>query len=53
MTKEELSKWFWNKFNSCYPVIHENFTKSIFMYYLYPKSTIIFFKMIIVLSLYK
>jgi len=33
MNKEELSKWFWNKFNSCYPVQHEDFTESIFMFY--------------------
>ncbi len=33
MNKEELSKWFWNKFNSCYPVKHEDFTESIFMFY--------------------
>lgn len=33
MTKDELSKWFWNKFNSCYYVKHEDFPKSIFMFY--------------------
>ena len=33
MNKDELKKWFWNKFNSCYPVIHEDYQKSIFMYY--------------------
>ena len=33
MSREELSKWFWNKFNSCYPVKHENFPESIFMFY--------------------
>jgi hypothetical protein len=33
MNKEEISKWFWNKFNSCYPVVHSNHSKSIFMFY--------------------
>ena len=33
MTKEELSKWFWNKFNSCYPVVHEDYSDNIFMIY--------------------
>ena len=33
MTKKELSKWFWNKYNSCYPVIHEDYPDSIFMIY--------------------
>ena len=33
MTKEELSKWFWDKFNSCYPVKHEDYPESIFMFY--------------------
>ena len=33
MTKEELSKWFWNKYNSCYPVVHEDYPESIFMIY--------------------
>jgi hypothetical protein len=34
MTKEEeLSKWFRNKFNSCYPVVHEKYPENIFMFY--------------------
>jgi hypothetical protein len=33
MTKEELSKWFWDKFNSCYPVVHEDYPDNIFMIY--------------------
>ncbi|MCK9415977.1 hypothetical protein M0Q97_04885 [Candidatus Dojkabacteria bacterium] len=33
MTKEELSKWFLNKFNSCYPVIHKDYPEIIFMFY--------------------
>ena len=33
MKKKELSKWFWNKFNSCYPVKHEDFPESVFMFY--------------------
>ena len=33
MTKEELSKWFWNKYNSCYPVVHEKYPENIFMIY--------------------
>jgi len=33
MNKEELSKWFWNKFNSCYPVVYEKYPDSIFMIY--------------------
>ena len=33
MNKEELSKWFWNKFNSCYPVVHKDYPKNIFMIY--------------------
>jgi hypothetical protein len=33
MVKEELSKWFWDKFNSCYPVVHEDYPKIIFMFY--------------------
>ena len=33
MTKKELSKWFWNKYNSCYPVIHEDYSDNIFMIY--------------------
>ena len=33
MNKDELSKWFWNKFNSCYPVVHEDYPDNIFMIY--------------------
>ena len=33
MTKEELSTWFWDKFNSCYPAIHHDYPESIFWYY--------------------
>jgi len=33
MNKEELKKWFINKYNSCYPIIHEDYPKSIFMFY--------------------
>ena len=33
MAKEELKKWFWNKFNNCYYVAHDDYPKSLFMYY--------------------
>ena len=35
MNKDEdcLIKWFWEKFNSCYLVKHENYQESIFMFY--------------------
>lgn len=33
MNKKELSKWFWDKYNSCYPVIHEDFPDTILMFY--------------------
>jgi len=33
MTKEELTIWFCNKFNSCYPVTHDNYPESIFWFY--------------------
>jgi len=33
MTNEELKDWFWNKFNSCYCVKHEDYPESLFMYY--------------------
>jgi len=33
MNKEEISKWFWNKYNSCYPVVHEDYPGNIFMFY--------------------
>ena len=33
MTKEELTIWFCNKFNSCYPVVHDNYLNKIFWIY--------------------
>ena len=33
MTNEELKKWFWDKFNSCYYVKHSDYPESLFMYY--------------------
>lgn len=33
MTKEQLKQWFWNKFQSCYCVKHDNFPDHIFMVY--------------------
>jgi len=33
MNKEELIDWFWNKYNSCYPVTHPDYPQSIFLYY--------------------
>jgi len=33
MNKEELTDWFWNKFNLCYPVTHDDYPNSIFWYY--------------------
>ena len=33
MNKDELKNWFWEKFNSCYLVKHDNYPESIFMYY--------------------
>lgn len=33
MTDDELKKYFWNKFNSCYPVKHLDYPDSIFLYY--------------------
>ncbi len=33
MTKDELTKWFVNKFNSCYPVIHDDYPEHIFWFY--------------------
>jgi len=33
MSKEELSDWFWNKFNCCYPVKSDEFPDSIFWFY--------------------
>ena len=31
--KEELTKWLIDKFNSCYPVTHTDYPKSIFWFY--------------------
>ena len=33
MNKEELKIWFWDKFDSCYPVIHDDYYKNIYMFY--------------------
>ena len=33
MTKEELSIWFWSKFNSCYPVVHDDYPDMLYMVY--------------------
>ena len=33
MNKEQAIDWFWDRFNSCYPVSHSDYPKSIFMYY--------------------
>ena len=33
MKKEELSEWFYDKFNSCYPVVHDDYPDSIFWFY--------------------
>ena len=33
MTKNEIINWFWNKYNSCYPVLHNEFPNKIFMFY--------------------
>ena len=33
METKELKEWFWNKFNNCYYVVHEDFPQSIFMCY--------------------
>ena len=33
MSEEELKKWFWNKFNNCYPVKHSDYPESIFYFY--------------------
>ena len=33
MTEEQLKIWFWDKFNSCYCVIHEDYPDIIFMIY--------------------
>ena len=33
MTKEELKDWFWDKFNSCYLVKHNDYPNSVFMFY--------------------
>jgi hypothetical protein len=33
MTEEQLKEWFWDKFNSCYYVKHDDYPDSIFMVY--------------------
>ncbi len=33
MKKEELKKWFWNKFNSCYKVNHSDYPKRTYYFY--------------------
>lgn len=33
MSDEELKKWFFDMFNDCYPVKHEDYPHSIFWYY--------------------
>ena len=33
MNKEELKEWFWDKFNNCYFVVHEDYPRSLLMYY--------------------
>ena len=33
MKTEELKKRFWEKFNNCYYVVHEDYPRSLFMYY--------------------
>ncbi len=33
MQNKDLVEWFWNKFNSCYLVKHDDYPESIFMYY--------------------
>jgi hypothetical protein len=33
MTKEEISKWFWNKYNSCYTVVHKDYPENIYKFY--------------------
>ena len=33
MKNRELIEWFWDKFNSCYLVKHNDYPQSIFMYY--------------------
>jgi len=32
MNKEELKKWFWNKFNGCYKVKHSNYDDVFYFY---------------------
>ncbi len=33
MKKEDLKKWFWNKFNGCYKVNHSDYTDNIYYFY--------------------
>ena len=33
MNKQELIDWFWDKYNSCYPVVHSDYPDVVFLYY--------------------
>ena len=33
INKKDLIEWFWDKFNSCYLVKHDDYPESVFMYY--------------------
>ena len=33
MTEEELKIWYWDEFNSCYPVVHSDYPESVFWFY--------------------
>jgi hypothetical protein len=33
VNKQEAIDWFWDKYNSCYPVAHDDYPQSIFLYY--------------------
>jgi hypothetical protein len=33
MTEEELNIWFWDKYNSCYPVKCDDYPSSVYMFY--------------------
>ena len=33
LSKRELKKWFLEKFNNCYYVVHKDYPRSFFMYY--------------------
>ena len=32
-TKEELTKWFWNKYYSCYKVKHQEYQNNVYLYF--------------------